>query len=183
MRPAFDLCAIRLRIYFTDLTLTAAEICEKTHVFPKLNLLTNHIRLVLEMSRKTMEFCAMLTGSTGSTGSNKINRFYGFWQDQQVLRVLTGSTGSTGSNKINRFYWFWQDRKLTAGPSGIHLNISYFITCCMLTLMGWPLNRMIFDCSEIVVLFLFRTMLWLRLQVVSFLYMDYGVDSFLRSHA
>ena len=79
MRPAFIsallLSVLHLGIYFTHSTvwLTAAEMCEETLVFPKLNQLTNHNRLGLDMqivmprvdnlkymSRKTMAFCAMM---------------------------------------------------------------------------------------------------------------------------
>ena len=51
MISALLLTLSRLGIYFTHSTvwLTAAEICEETQVFPNLNLLTNHIRLVLGM--------------------------------------------------------------------------------------------------------------------------------------
>ena len=48
---ALFLTLTHLGIYFTHSTvwLTAAEICEETQVFPNLNLLTNNIRLVLDM--------------------------------------------------------------------------------------------------------------------------------------
>ena len=54
-RPAYNYCTIVNStvpgIYFTHPTiwLTAAEICKKTQVFPKLNMLTNHGRKVLDM--------------------------------------------------------------------------------------------------------------------------------------
>ena len=60
----FTLC--HLGIYFTHPTvwLTAAEICQETHVLSKPYLLTNHDRLVQDMQNIMLPADKMGTGST-----------------------------------------------------------------------------------------------------------------------
>ena len=94
--------SLHLAIYLTNsrLWLRAAEICEETHVFPKLNQLTNHSRLILDMqiimpraiiwelqckymSRNTMAFCAIHINKTRRVEESWYN-FRKFFQSPRV---------------------------------------------------------------------------------------------------